>query len=68
LTFDNLIYSGQDANDNQGRLETVGGGHWQEGVNSIKILLESFSYKSVFENFSLVTVWLCNFLGAKISV
>jgi len=36
------------------------------GVNFINILLSPFSYESVLHSFSLVTVWLCNFFGARI--
>jgi hypothetical protein len=36
------------------------------GVNFINILLVTFSYKSVLQSFSLVTVWLCSFFGARI--
>jgi hypothetical protein len=33
------------------------------GADFINILRESFSYKSALSSFSLVTVWLCNFLA-----
>jgi len=33
------------------------------GVNFIKILFQSFSYKSALCRFSLIKVWLCDFLA-----
>ncbi len=36
-----------------------------QGVNFINILLSTFLYKSVLRSFSLITVWLCNFLAQE---
>jgi hypothetical protein len=36
-------------------------------VNFISILLWPFLYKTVLSSFSLVTIWLCNFLAKNIS-
>jgi len=33
--------------------------------NLINILPKTFSYKSIFCSFSLLTVWLCNFLAQE---
>ena len=33
--------------------------------NFIKILLKTFSYKSALRSFSLISVWLCNFLAKE---
>jgi len=38
------------------------------GVNFINILQTTFSFESALHCFSLITVWLCNFFGARISV
>jgi len=40
--------------------------HLEPGVSFTNILLEPFSYKSDLHSFSLVTVWLCNFLAKNI--
>ncbi len=39
-----------------------------QGVNFINILLAAFLYESVLHSFSLITIWLCKFFGAKILV
>ncbi len=38
-----------------------------QGVILINILSETFSYESALLSFSLITVWLCHFLGERIS-
>jgi hypothetical protein len=38
------------------------------GFNFINILLSTFSYESALRSFSLITVWLCNFFGKRLSV
>ncbi len=35
------------------------------GVNFTNILLEPFLYERVFQTLPPLTVWLCNFFGAK---
>jgi len=35
------------------------------GVNFINILHAPFSYKSALHSFSIITVWLCNFLAQE---
>jgi len=35
------------------------------GVNFINIIQVHFLYKSILHSFSLVTVWLCNFLATE---
>ncbi len=35
------------------------------GVNFINILCTTFSYKSVLSSFSLVAMWLCNFMAQE---
>jgi len=37
----------------------------QAGDNFTNILLEPFSYESIFCSFSALAVWLCNFLSKK---